>query len=90
MRSLIARLTGHASTVAASVVDQLSLDDFRHGKVIGVSQLNEMLLALAYETVSEGSLHLSSAAVCRLTRSHSRLVLSDSRSSACRRRRLSV
>jgi hypothetical protein len=53
MRSLIARLTGHSNTVAASFVDQLTVDDFRDGKVIGVSQLNEMLLALAYETVSE-------------------------------------
>src|SRR6266851_7075215 len=53
MRTLIARLTGHQSTVVACFVDQVNQGTFWEERMVGVSQLNEMLLALAYETVSE-------------------------------------
>lgn len=53
MRQLIARLTGHASTVKDSLVDGINEEEFWKQHKIGVSQLNEILLGLAYETVTE-------------------------------------
>ncbi|MGH9429327.1 MAG: hypothetical protein ACRD2L_23840, partial [Terriglobia bacterium] len=53
MRKLIARLTGHSSPVKNSFVDGVEQDDFWKQHKIGVTQLNEILLALAYEAVTE-------------------------------------
>ncbi len=53
MRTLVARLTGHQSLVASCFVDELAHGFWKKERVVGVSQLNEILLALAYETVSD-------------------------------------
>lgn len=53
MRDLLARLTGYNSPVKESFVDKLGQDEFWARHRIGFSQLNEILLALAYETITE-------------------------------------
>lgn len=53
MRELLARLTGYSSPVRDSFVDKLDQDEFWRRHTIGFSQLNEMLMGLAYETVTE-------------------------------------
>src|SRR5262245_51715490 len=52
MRQLIARLTGHIGYPGPSALDAINPDEFWKDHRVGVSQLNEMLLALAYETVT--------------------------------------
>ena len=52
MRRIIARLTGHNSEVT-SFVDSLDDDAFWQRHRIGIRQLNEILLSLAYEAVSD-------------------------------------
>lgn len=51
MRTLIARLTGHKSAAPTCFLDDVNQNDFWAQHTIGVSQLNEILLAFAYETV---------------------------------------
>ncbi len=52
VRELISRFTGHPTTVEQSFVDSIDPEAFWREHVVGVSQLNEMLPALAYETIS--------------------------------------
>jgi len=52
MRTLIAKLTGHDSSAPRCFLDDLDQNDFWARHKIGVSQLNEILLAFAYETVT--------------------------------------
>lgn len=52
MRRLIAKLTGHESSARSCFLDNLDLSAFWARQKIGVSQLNEILLAFAYETVT--------------------------------------
>jgi len=53
MRKLVARLTGHESPVEKCFLDEVAAADFWTQHKIGVSQLNEILLAFAYETVTD-------------------------------------
>lgn len=53
LRQLIERFTGHPSPVAHCFLDDLVEEQFWATHRVGHSQLNEMLLALAYETLSE-------------------------------------
>lgn len=53
MRTLIARLTGHESSAPKCFLDDVDQNDFWAQHKIGVSQLNEILLAFAYETVTK-------------------------------------
>jgi len=53
MRELVARLTGHESPVEKCFLDEVAAADFWTQHKIGVSQLNEILLAFAYETVTD-------------------------------------
>ena len=52
MRTLIAELTGHDSSAPRCFLDDIDQNDFWARHKIGVSQLNEILLAFAYETVT--------------------------------------
>lgn len=53
MRTLIARLTGHKSSAPKCFLDDVDQNDFLAQHKVGVSQLNEILLAFAYETVTK-------------------------------------
>jgi len=53
MRTLIARLTGHDSSAPSCFLDNIDQSHFWAQHKIGVSQLNEILLAFAYETVNK-------------------------------------
>lgn len=53
LRELIARLTGHASPVKSAFVDALDEASFLAEHRIGSRQMNELLLSLAYDTVSD-------------------------------------
>ena len=53
MRALISRLTGHDSSAPRCFLDDIDQNDFWAQHKIGVSQLNEILLAFAYETVTK-------------------------------------
>lgn len=52
VRELISRFTDHPTVVEQSFVDKIDPDAFWLEHEVRVSQLNEMLLALAYETIS--------------------------------------
>lgn len=53
MRALISRLTGHESPVEKCFLDDVDQNNFWTQHKIGVSQLNEILLAFAYEPVTK-------------------------------------